>query len=423
VSGLAVYGLQHHFIYKPKKKRREVTPDDKMFAVITDTGKKHRDGNPALSSIFDGYSYSGACIVDYLSEKIKQGGALMELQEFLGSIQDLERRGAIENALAAALSCIQHHRSVFGIQEEMPWLQVYEEDTVQAVASEGMNCIRFSTGLIDHYMAAKYPDISKVLPGAPNIFGLNLVLDLGLAWALSHEYVHLYRKHDSVCASVLSAALIDHSLTPQRKRSALSLSKEDIDKATEFDADLCAVAGIYRYMQKIFAGLVDDMLIRKMVIFYVYWGVRGFPDIQHSGTHPEISDRLYDICSKVGGLSAELSVSKYAVPEGYKSKVERVVILTSFVMEMEKIYIGSSGVKEVDAIWHKWLERIRTNAHTRSAANWSKLSPWVGEISGTLADNRKDEFYFARQKQKKDAKFSKEKKKSQRKARRGSRVK
>jgi hypothetical protein len=47
----------------------------------------------------------------------------------------------------------------------------------------------------------------------------------------------------------------------------------------------------------------------------------------------------------------------------------------------------------------------------------------VGEISGTLADNRKDEFYFARQKQKKDAKFSKEKKKSQRKARRGSRVK
>ncbi|WP_081232207.1 phage antirepressor N-terminal domain-containing protein [Pseudomonas chlororaphis] len=43
---LADCGLQHQVIYKPGKKRWEVTPDGKLFAVITDTGKKHSDGKP-----------------------------------------------------------------------------------------------------------------------------------------------------------------------------------------------------------------------------------------------------------------------------------------------------------------------------------------------------------------------------------------
>ncbi|MEF9901143.1 MAG: KilA-N domain-containing protein [Pseudomonas sp.] len=43
---LADCGLQHQVTYKPGKKRWEVTPDGKLFAVITDTGKKHSDGKP-----------------------------------------------------------------------------------------------------------------------------------------------------------------------------------------------------------------------------------------------------------------------------------------------------------------------------------------------------------------------------------------
>lgn len=43
---LAQCGLQHHIVYKPGKKRWEVTPDGKEFAVITDTTKKHSDGKP-----------------------------------------------------------------------------------------------------------------------------------------------------------------------------------------------------------------------------------------------------------------------------------------------------------------------------------------------------------------------------------------
>lgn len=43
---LADCGLQQSVQYKPGKKRWEVMPDGKLFAVITDTGKKHSDGVP-----------------------------------------------------------------------------------------------------------------------------------------------------------------------------------------------------------------------------------------------------------------------------------------------------------------------------------------------------------------------------------------
>lgn len=43
---LAQCELQHHVTYKPGKKRWEVTPEGKEYAVITDTGKKHSDGKP-----------------------------------------------------------------------------------------------------------------------------------------------------------------------------------------------------------------------------------------------------------------------------------------------------------------------------------------------------------------------------------------
>lgn len=43
---LAQCELQHHVTYKPGKKRWEVTPEGKEYAVITDIGKKHSDGKP-----------------------------------------------------------------------------------------------------------------------------------------------------------------------------------------------------------------------------------------------------------------------------------------------------------------------------------------------------------------------------------------
>lgn len=67
---LADCGLQHHVIYKPGKKRWEVTPDGKLFAVITDTSKKHSDGKPVQQIL---WKESVQKILARLADKLRAG--------------------------------------------------------------------------------------------------------------------------------------------------------------------------------------------------------------------------------------------------------------------------------------------------------------------------------------------------------------
>nr|DAF79083.1 MAG TPA: KilA-N domain [Caudoviricetes sp.] len=67
---LAECGLQHQVIYKPGKKRWEVTPDGKLFAIITDTGKKHSDGKPVQQIL---WKESVQEMLARLAEKLRSG--------------------------------------------------------------------------------------------------------------------------------------------------------------------------------------------------------------------------------------------------------------------------------------------------------------------------------------------------------------
>ncbi|MNF54221.1 KilA-N domain protein [compost metagenome] len=67
---LADCGLQHQVNYKSGKKRWEVTPDGKVFAVITDTGKKHSDGKPVQQIL---WKESVQEMLARLAEKLRSG--------------------------------------------------------------------------------------------------------------------------------------------------------------------------------------------------------------------------------------------------------------------------------------------------------------------------------------------------------------
>lgn len=67
-SSTCSIGLQHHVTYKPGKKRWEVTPEGKEYAVNTDTGKKHSDGKPVQQIL---WKESVAKPLKRLSEKLQ----------------------------------------------------------------------------------------------------------------------------------------------------------------------------------------------------------------------------------------------------------------------------------------------------------------------------------------------------------------
>lgn len=344
----------------------------------------------------------------------------MEIQEYLSSIEDPARRATLQNAFEAALECIDVALAHLPVEERELHISVYEDSELQALASERNRMIRFSTGLIEHYESIQYPEITDVIPGAPAVIGRSWVVDLGFAWSLAHELVHIYRKHDSVEDAISEASALDHSAVSNGKRAALDLDSNSLRKALEHDADLSAAAMIYRYIQRRLGKFVDDLIIRKMALFYLYFGIRALPENDHSASHPAMYERLYEITGKLAQLPEKQSGS-YIVGQDLDIHLFRTGELAKTAMDLEKFFLARSGTSELNAYWTKWFGHIERGEHTQRAKDWSKVSPWVQEISGTLADNRRDVFYMQRMEKKVKKAQIKSKRKSQRLARKKSR--
>jgi len=333
----------------------------------------------------------------------------MNIEEYLDSIKDDGRRGDVESALNAALECIAWELRYLPEDQRDLNYSVVEDESILALGSEDYQLIQFSTGLIEHFEQARFPDIRSFVPEAPLVMGANLVLNVGVAWCLSHEFAHIYRKHDSahdaIKAAVASEADVDNGFKP-----ALSLTETALSKAFEHDADLCATAKIYRYIQRRLSLVVDDITIRKMALFYIYWGLRTFPQNHDSDSHPAVFERLYEVTQKLAQLPTDQSLP-YVVGQDLDLQLMRVTHLFNVAIALEKAYININGKHEIDAYWYRWFSHIQNKQHTQRAKDWQKVSPWVQQISGTTADNRKDIFYYRR----KDAEQMKGRKKAKRK--------
>ncbi|WP_440813526.1 hypothetical protein ACTACJ_07055 [Pseudomonas syringae] len=205
----------------------------------------------------------------------------MKIVEYLGSIKDEDRRGAIESAVNAALECIEWELRYLPADQQKLNFSILDDESIQAEGSESYRLIQFSTGLIEHFERARFPEIEKFIPEASWVLGAKLVLSVGVAWCLSHEFAHIYRKHDSVHHAIPAAVEKDGS--PDISTDpALRLSGAALNKAFEHDAELCATAKIYRFLQRRFSPAIDDITVRKMALFYLYWGVRTLPEYTHS---------------------------------------------------------------------------------------------------------------------------------------------
>jgi hypothetical protein len=350
-------------------------------------------------------------------KQASQGVKILELREYIDSIQDEPRKGILTDALEAALECIEANRLANRLPSTELHIHIYDEDDPQAVASEDNRNIRFSTGLIEHYERTRFPDLSQVLPGAPQVFGVNWVMNLGLAWSLCHEYIHIIRRHDSVSRNLDAARQEDINTIPSQKRSALSLSAESVDKAFEHDADLCAAAAIYRYLQRRMGLHVDDIIIRKMALFYIYWGVRALPENRFSDSHPALHERLYEIVQKIAQVPVQQFSKDYVIGQDLEQQLVRVVELVRFALSLEVIYAQEYNLDRAESLIHLWSKHLNGKKHTQRSKDWSKLGVWVEEASGTSADTRKDIFYKMRKQKAIAAKLVKTARKKQRAAR------
>lgn len=78
-------------------------------------------------------------------------------------------------------------------------------------------------------------------------------------------------------------------------------------RATEVDADNCALASLYRVVQSELQEKLTDIMIRKVVFASLFWVLRSLPQNNSSQTHPQNLERIFHLNVKITHLRANIN--------------------------------------------------------------------------------------------------------------------
>ena len=216
-----------------------------------------------------------------------------------------------------------------------------------------------TTGLIEHCMNIGHCNVERVLDfNVPQgIFDYNQVSLVAIRWILAHEFYHLIRMHDE------TQAIVGDDLYAKQ--------------ALEMDADMMAVSAIYRLFQDVWGNsLGNDVNLRKMVMYSIFWGIRALPPGDTDREHPPIVYRLWVVAVKLSNLRIDREAP--ADPAWQSEEVRR-----SFIAVRECLYrceeeyqkgCPAPVSQDLRADWDKMNDGTTVDA---VFARWNEIAPTV----------------------------------------------
>lgn len=213
----------------------------------------------------------------------------LSLADYLSTLEDAAYRNEVEHLFEAYEGIIGHiNRSIripFFIPPT-PEIRI----TFQGVAliETGVGVIYVSESFLQKCLNTSFCQFNEVIDG-PNPLGLNskkFITSGAMIWALAHEYHHTTRKHDAVTAALQAKPNYDPVITSY---------------ALESDADLCAIAVLYRFIQQTFQ--IEDIFSRQLAMYIVFWTMRPDFEKEHSRSHISMGVRAWNISVKLAVLT------------------------------------------------------------------------------------------------------------------------
>lgn len=208
---------------------------------------------------------------------------VMEVSEYLDQFPaDSNYRATVASVIDAAGKAIALYNRNHGF-EGLPAIRITNQSEVNAEGMTGL--IRVSHGMVYHCTTVHILNIDRIA----NISNLLLLTQnftwiraLMLTWVMLHEYMHGIRQHDASLAE-------------------LGMDSET-QMAIEYDADLCAVAGVYRFAEPLKTFGLSDMDLRKLVLGAVFWCLRTLTTFCKRTTHSTVADRMVQMFNKLATL-------------------------------------------------------------------------------------------------------------------------
>lgn len=203
---------------------------------------------------------------------------LYTVDEYIATLDEAER-GPAHQMFEASRLALALARQVQGLRDPLPEIRIRSNPTINAEAMPGR--IYLNEGLVRTCAELALP--------ASFFSAMELDEQLwvplpayALAFTLSHEYMHIARMHGD-CERELgnSGAFI---------------------LATEYDADLCATAVVYRLAQHLYGDLIEDREIRSITLFAILWFILSLPRSNTTTTHSPTAERIWSIYAKLCSL-------------------------------------------------------------------------------------------------------------------------
>ena len=297
----------------------------------------------------------------------------MDFKEYLDYLSDrctpeislilLEGRLALEHAK------VGHNHLV-----PVPDLRFNRESAPDAAAIPGL--IMISDGLVTHCARLSIPNDAREIMKISKDISIHMP-SAAYSFALLHEYFHIQRKHnDSQIAIINKTGGIESS--PDQ------MSPAKIDRALEYDADLSAAGMIYRITQSRHAKELDDLQIRSLSFFFIFWFFLHLPATHNATNHGTLPERMYFIYWKLGQLIADPRIPPEA--ESTQESLARTQILEELAIKLEELFSKDSPAHKPEM--RNFLEGLSfedNRKRTLSAAySWDSIRDTVGQISKSV---------------------------------------
>lgn len=252
----------------------------------------------------------------------------LSIDEFLRSILDYERRRIYASLLAPLEVLLTRIKATWPTPDGMPDIRVVKNAAAEETELRDLvNTVCLGEGLLDRCRSANTLAFDSL--GAsklPKTLGSLSIAKLGIMWSCSHEIFHYLRRHELVEKHFGNDPATKHAL--------------------ELDADLCAVAAIYRYL-RYFSPKTPAITMKKTVLEHLYWPMRLELDRTDMGfhgsqTHPHAAARLLDVIGKL----AMMHDSKLADPN-FTNPLSHLHLntLIELLVKLEQAYINAVGLK------------------------------------------------------------------------------
>lgn len=253
---------------------------------------------------------------------------LMARDDFLRSISDGVTRRAYANIISPLVPLRQRISATWMAPDGLPEVRfIKNAEANETELRDLVNTICLADGLLERCLKAQFKaEASLPVRHLPRALGAFSVAKVSLMWVYAHEVFHFIRRH---------ALVAKHFGNDQATKHAL-----------EYDADLCAAAAIYRFLQY-FGGRASEIECKKRVLNHLYWFLRSEVDFGAAApywgteTHQHFSARFNAITLKLAimhnGGPADPHLMRPESRDHHR-------VLWDLNIKLERMYLGGESL-------------------------------------------------------------------------------